>query len=450
MNKNKKRLQKSQYISIILFSLFFSVLSCSEDENIIGENILPNGDEITIGFNEISTIESYTVSMDSIYSDEDELSSSKPYCLVGSYIDPVFGLSKASFMSQIRLSKNNVDFGDDFVVDSLILQLNLTNIYGEERQGVSHEISIYQLTDSIMKDSSYMSDMDVSGYYDSSLPLASFTYTPSYQDTILSIPLNIEVFEQILSDTLNLVDNTSFNMAFMGFYMTSTTVDFQGSILSFNLLSETSKLTLHYRNNEFSESPIIQSSSHHTFDFLINEKCARINFFEHDFSLAQNPIPNIDVHVVDDTLIYVQAMAGLKAKITIPDILNISQLENIIISSARLFVPILAGSLNDFQPPASLSLRNIENDGNEDFFPDLLTNGSYYNEYFNGIYDSEKVGYEFNIAQYIQKVLEGEIQNNGFYITNYSPSNVSTPNRVILKGGNAQDGIKLYISFIEL
>ncbi|MEA3443693.1 MAG: DUF4270 family protein [Bacteroidota bacterium] len=446
INNNSR--QNSHWYSLLLFLLIISFSSCNKGDNLIGKDILPPGDEILLSFNQGVTIESFTVSVDSVISDENEFSSSRPHCLLGSYIDPVFGLSKASFLTQVRLSKNQINFGDDFYIDSVVLYLNLTNIYGEERQSGPQEIFIYQLTDSINKDSSYASNIDVSGYIDEASILAHFNYVPAYMDTVLAIPLDIDAFE-FLKDTNNLIDNSTFHEAFMGLYLTSTTVDYQGSILSFNMLSEKSKLTLHYHNYPGS-SPLIPASAHSELDFLINEKCARINLFEHDYSLAQNPIQFINAHNIDDTLIYVQAMGGLKAKIKIPDLGSYFDSENIVINQARLFFPVLENSTGDFSPPTSLNLRHINDNGGDENMPDLYHNGTLYGEYFNGSYNDDIKGYEFNIAQYIQELIDGEKPNYGFYITPYSPSDVTMPNRVILKGGSANNGIKLYITYIKL
>ncbi len=432
---------------LFIFIVFFS--SCHDDVNIIGKDILPPGDELLLGFNQETKIKSYTVSVDSVLSDENQFSSARPHCLLGSYIDPVFGLSKASFLTQIRLSENVDDFGDNFKLDSVVLYLNLVSIYGEKRQHEGHEIFIYQLSDSLIKDSTYYADMDVSGFFDEENVLAHFNYTPSYKDTILAIPLDLSPFETILNDTNNYpISNESFHNAFMGLYLTSTTVQNMGSILSFNLLDESSKLTLYYHN--YPESPFIPASAHSQFDFVINEKCARINLFDHDHALAPNPIPHIDEYNENDTLIYVQSMGGLKVKLEFPDINEILGTDNIVISKARLVIPVLENSTEMFSPPTNLNLRYITDSGSDEYLPDLYSNGVFYNEYFDGVYNTTINAYEFNIAIYVQDLINGGLPDKGIYLTPYSPTNVTTPNRVILKGGNAIDGIKVYLTYVIL
>ncbi|MCF8371302.1 MAG: DUF4270 domain-containing protein [Bacteroidales bacterium] len=449
---NKMRYINQLYL-LFLISIFAVLQSCTDGDNIIGKDILPPSDEVLLDYSEGFAIESYTLSIDSLISDDGAFSSARPYNLLGSYNDPVFGQSDAGFLTEVRLSKNQVNFEDDFVPDSLVLSLELKSIYGEPRQSGPLEIFVYQLSDSIELDSSYASNMDASPYFDEASPLAHFQYAPLYIDSVLTIRIDNQELLDIFKDTFNLYDNENFKKVFYGFYLKTGTITNSGSIVAFNLLSELSKLSLHY--HYYTGSPIVSPSERLQFDLLINEKCARINLFDHDYQNAQSPIQHIDDPQANDTLIYVQAMAGLKSKISFPNIEQWAESikvgsGNLAITRARLYIPVLENSTDKYTPPPSLNLFNINDDGEEENFPDLISNGTLYSEYFNGLYNEDISAYEFNIAQYIQKVISGEIPNNGFYIAPYLSTNISSANRVILKSGSAVDGIKLYISYIGL
>lgn len=445
---------KSRYINRINFLFLISVLSvmmsCTDGDNIIGKDILPTGDEVLLDYSENFAIESYTLSIDSMISDEGAYSSARPYNLLGSYNDPVFGRSNAAFMTEARLSKNQVNFGVGFVPDSLVFYLELKSIYGEPRQSSPLELFVYLLTDTITLDSSYASNTDVSGYYDEAIPLTHFYYVPAYKDSVLSVRIDNPELLDLFKDTVNLYDNVNFKKVFKGLYLTSNETFGQGSVMAFNLLSEKSKISLHYHNTSYPESPLVPVSSLSQFDLLINEKCARINFFEHDYQSAVSPIQHINEYNTEDTLIYIQAMAGLKAKIYLPDLMGLAETGNMVITRARLHIPVLENSAESFAPPSSLNLFNINDEGEDENFPDLYNNGTFYSEYFNGLYNADIHAYEFNIAQYVQKVIGGKISNNGFYLAPYLPTNVTSANRVILKSGSAAEGIKLYISYIQL
>jgi len=86
-----------------------------EEPDIIGMEIQPDNDTFNIVFSDTTSIISYSEIEDSVRSDE------TPDNLLGSYKDPVYGTSLASFITQVRLSSNDVSFGTTPIFDSLIL-----------------------------------------------------------------------------------------------------------------------------------------------------------------------------------------------------------------------------------------------------------------------------------------------------------------------------------------
>ena len=454
MNKNKTTGKANQRFTLLLMVAALFWAACSDDENIVGKDILPPSDEVDLYYASDFAMNTQTEKIDSMISDEAAYSTSRPYALLGANNDPVFGTSKASFITEARLSSNLVGFGNNFVPDSIVLYLALKSIYGESRQFSPLNIHVYLLTDSLSLDSSYASNLDIEGMYDESNPIAEFAYLPIYNDSILSIPLQLDPFLDIFNDTTNLVDNESFKAVFKGLYLTTDPMLAGGSIMGFDMLSDNSKITLHYHNHP--ESPIVPYSAHSEFDLLINEKCSRINLFEHDHNAAQYPIPYIGESNDNDTLTYIQGMAGLRSKLNIEGLFDWATTireegsPTLVISRASLFIPTLEGSTDNFKPPTNLNLFNIDDDGELDFIVDLVSNGTAYSEYFDGAFNADTMAYEFNITQYVQQIIDGNINNNGLYIAPYSPDNVTTANRVILKNANANSGMRLYVSYLKL
>ena len=430
-----------------LSAMFFS--SCENNPGIIGLDVIPSDDQILVQFDTSTSLSARTILKDSIRSDEDNLSTSKSYSLLGSYIDPVFGKSKADFITQIRLSKNLVDFGENFFVDSLRLFLEIENLYGDLRQTGSQNIYVYRLTDTISKDTSYYSNMDVSGYYDQSQLLGQLTISPNMGDSIIAISIDTEPFKELLSDTANLVDNETFLKVFKGIYVTTDEVDYLGNIMSLSMLSDYSRLRLYYHNYP-EEFPFVPANASSTFDFLINSECARINLFYHDYENASNPIQHINDSIFEDSLIYIQAMGGVKVKVELNDIEKWRDSVGVVINNAKLIIPVLENSGDIFSPVPLLSLSYLNDAGDNVLFPDLYHNGSYYSEYFNGVFNKETQEYEFNIALYIQGIINGSIPLSGFYIQPYVTESAVMANRVILKGSNASEGMRINITYIKL
>jgi len=438
----------SSILVILGFSTFF-FSSCNDDSGIIGIDIIPPGDQIMVHFDNTSDISSRTVYVDSIRSDESNFSSSRNYSLLGSYIDPVFGKTRADFITQVRLSSNLVDFGEDFYIDSLILFLDLQTLYGDPRQYGSQEISVYQLTDTISKDEIYYSNLNIDDYYDDSQLLGHLNIKPSLGDSIIAIKINPAPFVDLLSDTSNLVDNETFLKIFKGLYITTNQVDFVGSVMSFALLSDYSRLRLYYHNYP-GEFPLVPATASSKFDFLINENCARVNLFYHDYEGAANPIQNINDTIAEDSLVYVQAMGGLKVKVDLNDINKWQDSIGVVINSANLIVPVLDNSTDIFSPLQLLTLSYINDNGDNVIFPDLFHNGAFFQDYFKGTYNSVLHAYEFNIALYIQGLIDGSLPMHGFYIHPYSTESTVLANRTILKGAKATNGMRIHITYMKL
>ena len=50
--------------------------------------------------------------------------------LLGSFNDPVFGISASTMYTQFRLPSSNVDFGDGATIDSVVMYLSYAGAYG--------------------------------------------------------------------------------------------------------------------------------------------------------------------------------------------------------------------------------------------------------------------------------------------------------------------------------
>ena len=99
-------------------------ISCT-DPNVIGLEVQPTSENITISNTSFTGINSNTESEDSLRTDEalnlilGEISN-----------DDIFGYNNASFLTQILLTENNIDLGDNPIVDSVILSYAYSGYYG--------------------------------------------------------------------------------------------------------------------------------------------------------------------------------------------------------------------------------------------------------------------------------------------------------------------------------
>jgi hypothetical protein len=141
-------------------------------------------------------------------------------------------------------------------------------------------------------------------------------------------------------------------------------------------------------------------------------------------------------------------MAGLKVRIEYPYIQNLVKKGRIAINKAQLVIPVNDStdiSLPSYAPPYQLVLVE-ELGGLYRFLVDQDEGTSYY----GGVYNSTAKTYTFNIALYLQRVLNGLEPNLGLYLEVWTGDRPSTPNRVVLKGPKRHPGMSLNITYTKL
>ena len=99
---------------VVVITLF--AVSCEDDISDVGSGLLDSGSTANVMYVDLIA---YTTNPDSIRSDEKVLQSG----ILGVYEEPVFGRTKARFISQARLGQLSPDFGTNPEMDSVILNV---------------------------------------------------------------------------------------------------------------------------------------------------------------------------------------------------------------------------------------------------------------------------------------------------------------------------------------
>jgi hypothetical protein len=397
------RLQTILIAGVILFA------SCN-DPDLVGLDVQPPGDKINFGYTDTTKVTAYTVREDSLRTDEISL------YLLGSYTDSVFGRTDAGIFAQPLLPSSNVNLGDSLSVDSIVLTLGYTGLYGDSFP--AQVFHVYKLTEDMHFDSAYYSNRVFS--YDPS-EVGSATITPAPHDSIpqLRIRLSNQFGDEFrdMSNNGQLTTNANFLTLFKGLYIKTDPVISGGGIFYVNLLTSLSKLTLYYSSG---------ADDSLSFSFPFTTESARMTHFAHDYSLS--PIQQqLNDSLNGDSLVYVQSMAGVKTKIRFPNLKNYISNGMIAVNKAELEITVTSNSNNRFAAPDKLLILGVNADGKPVFLPDQLESSSYY----GGNYSSSDRKYKFNIARYVQNVLAG-IPDYGLYLA--VSGGAVQGNRVILGG----------------
>jgi len=431
-----KKLLRSVFVAFLIVSGI--ILSGCEADEQLGLDIQPPGDELNATKTDTFSIATYTRIADSVRSDETAIS------LAGFYTDPVFGPLKASFCSQLRLSGTNVDFGSNVVIDSVILHLEYYSIYGNSKQNNRMTFDVFELQNSISLDSTYYSFSPI----ESGNKLGSISFVPNNDDSVilggkilapqLRIHLDKNFGKRIVdaSDMGYLATSTTFESFFHGFSVVPTSANPNGSLVSFDVMSANSGLSIYYHNDDDTLS----------YKFNITQACARYGNYNH-FSHTGGQ-PALLNQIAGDTALgqeklYLQPLGGTEVVLKTPHLASLNSQFSVVINRAELFVPVDATDFTteSYPKPVKLALVKLDKDGDYAYISDYTIDSDTY----GGMYDEEKGCYRFVITRHLQDIITGGDESYG-YVLMVSGSSIYG-NRVVLNGPESADRLKLEVTY---
>lgn len=409
--------RKVVLFSATFFCLTLAFTACKKKLNPVGDGALPEGSIMSSKGIDTFKIQTYTVEEDSVVTMDPEFN------LLGSYTDEVFGTMDASFYTQLSLSGFSPDFGDLNLVsiDSAVMAFEFGGYYGKLNQQL---FEVYEITDDLTRDSSYERTSVVQTSFQNIVPTLNNEglITPDPEnpaivgaDTLkpqLRIPIDTVFARHLLDLAESSTNDVDFLQSFKGLYFKVNNPIFsqgQGGILYLTTARPASKLTVYYTTNGEQEK----------FDFIVTGKLIDFNHVGNDFS-GTKVQQVIDNHVLGNKEYYAQAFTT-RAKIDFNSISDIPK--DVIIHSATLELPISYYKGSPFSPSevVNVSAQLFENDTKKY----KITTASY---------NSNKMAYVINLRDYVQKVIKGEIENSGIFIS--SKRFNTTAERIIFNGAN--------------
>ncbi|MGE5420964.1 MAG: DUF4270 family protein [Chloroflexota bacterium] len=382
------------------------MISCEEDPTIIGKELLPASDSVSIQSIDTLTPVSFTMYDDSVSTDNPSTS------YLGQTFDPYFGTTSASFVSQIRLKEEWN--GKAYTVDSIKLMLQFTDVKGGS--GGTNTLTISEIAKDLSTTENYYSNTPV--------PLADFTMDiplPALrQDTINEVEIkltDLSFAQRILSDTTKLFHSNKtadFRSYFKGLYFKlSSTGD--PMMLSVNLANNNSGYYIidRYYKNFFVIYMHDNAGATKEFFLILDaiNKNAAFNLYQHDFTTANGgmKITHYNDPSSRDTLTYQQSLNGVYTRIVFPGLEALKKSGNfsgIAVNKARLTVPFFSdeGLYKDKDVPKFLFLRYRTVKGTKPVVPDFNVDESH--AFYDGLVDTTKHVYNFNLATFFQIYLD--------------------------------------------
>ena len=367
---------------VLLLGLFFA---CQNEESIIGENIVINSNnEVFLFPDSLKEIEIYSAI-------EDSLQAQSSIGLLGSYIDPISGLTNASFSFQITLPNNEMEF-DANNVNFSKLTLPVSDFFGDSLSILNIRLST--LTESLSSDEN---SFFTSSVINSEL-INGANYSISLNEVLdsnkleIDLPQNFGLGEILNLDSQSLSNNENFTNAFYGFQMDVEPANQNGAIVYFDCSSDIAELEINYTNNN-------------------NETIS--TFFPIGPGIKINNVSqNYDEEsIYTSEYFFVQSMGGVYTEMDFK-FLNDLQDSLFIVNKATLEVPV-HNQNNGFPLPQQISLvEYFENN----LIPIEGVNGGI-------LINNER--YEFDLTQHFQKIISNNHNSVCRIYTYNRSSNVS-------------------------
>jgi hypothetical protein len=427
----------------LLISLF--ILGSCKNQNDIGLPI--GGDQLN------GTLLVYDDIVIKTDSDNTPISVGTAKTPLSSLNDPELGVTEANIATGLNLPSSaafTVPTGT-VTTDSVVMELRYTDGFYGDSVNSKYKVNVYQLDEKPSSNQTYYSNkvwkvkMPLTALNDPA-KAGAFNARPKTgvrvsqivkggRDTLkiitphLRVALNKTFIPNILFNTPTAVgSNTAFQNAVNGLYLNlqRNQPSETGGTLMFNL--DSSRISVYYRvvNNGVTDTAIavLPFSTHAA------EVKPRFNSYPSAVKSA------IDPSTGSNNVFYIQGLAGLRAKISFPNLKSIfgaADLNTIAINRAELVITPKPGTdLPPFVAQPQLTMYRLDIAKQRALLPDA--NGSsqgaldprfFGTAAFGGNYLAAKKEYHFVVTGYIQDLLRGRLTDYGTYI-----AAIDTVNRI--------------------
>lgn len=355
--------------------------------------------------------------------------------------DPVFGSTEASLAMTVNLPVNAYNFGTTPVLDSAILVLN----YGGQFYGDStttYSIDVHQLSGDISRENSFLStkswpfDAPLLGNKTGKLyPTTKYKVTDvvlGRPDTLRTVTPQIRIALDKSFIQANIVNinetNLKFNENFARFFkglhvqINKAGLTGNGGLMFFDFVGANSNLVLYYKKQNVATNSKDTVSVNFPISTSLNPVAATI---KHDYTgtavATQIANPTIQYPTT-----YLQPLAGLKNKITLPYLDKLTaNLGKIAVNKAELVIDLSAGSdIIPYGAASRLALYRYDiaekrqnlpdnNTGTQTTTGDKRAVGQ---AIFGGYFNPLTRQYVFVVTSYIQDLLDGKTKDYGTFL----------------------------------
>ncbi|MFD1094748.1 DUF4270 domain-containing protein [Salegentibacter chungangensis] len=441
MNFNRAMIKTTALLVVV-----FGFVACDDDFSTIGGEIIENPTGVDLREVEVAA---YSKKINSVQTN------GLPANLLGVYNHPLYGQTEASVLSQLSLTTDDPDFGEETKLDSVVLHVPY---FSTEEEPDEAGNKMYRL-DSIFGESPFKLSVYESGYYlsgydpDTDFEQAQKYYSdqqevfeenlvngPLYEndnfipsenritdytidgegeaDTIVSPPalrikLPVEFFEQKIlakEGTSVLSGNSNFRNYFRGLFFKAEALNGEGNMILFSLRGEEAGITMYYTHeveeeNSEGETETVEKRASYKFAFGSNI----VNTFQGEFpeDLRQE-IQNSDPEEGAENL-YLKGGEGSMAIVELfseEGVLEEVRSSDWLINEANLSFYVNQDKLNGVNEPERIYLYDLDNNT-------ILADYSFTKDFIGGAIDDDPLN---SLTEFSSR-LERDEDENGLKYT---------------------------------
>jgi hypothetical protein len=369
---------------------------------------------------------------------------------LGYFKDPVLGTSTSNLITDLNLPGGEVSTNATYTVpagtiyiDSAVLALNYADGFYGDSLTSRYKVNVYQLNQRLFQTQTYYNNSSFS--YNSGVLLGTKTFYARPHDSLkvtdivtggpdtlkkvppqIRIPIDTNFIRSILFTSSNpdLTSNLIFLNTVKGFFITmDQNQPGAGGTMMITAPGDSS-LAVYMRN--------INGTTIDTVVLYMNisQHAAQIT---HVYSSAvKNAVANTTTHT--DSLIYLQGLASLRAKIQFPYITSLFKnigVSNVVINRAEIVITPQPGSdiPSYLVPQPQLTLYRYDDALQRVEVEDALSTdprdlGS--NAIFGGYWTPFSQGYHFLVTAYVQDLVLGKVVDHGTFIAPIDTTNTSS------------------------
>lgn len=427
---------------LVIFSAVYFSIQCTKVNHSLGGNIIPSKDELSIALDTVSGFEIYSKRVDSFQVD---LFTSS---YLGYYISPRLGKIDAAYTTELttNIKGSSLEFTDDYVVDSVILSLAVSNPMGNINSNL--KISMYELKENFRKPTNtvyreYASDGYFDPYYSNfdyekyikDTPYATFdiNVTDATATGVVEIPLSKEIGERLLKmKPSDYEQDSTFRKLFKGFCFVAESSYAGGALMQ--IAPNESGIYINVYDNKIWEEEKEKKMVSISLDFghisnneLYNQM---VTSFKIDESYANTDL-GIPENIINDSISgidysFVSGMGNVVTRLKFPiDAINDlkeqlidSPSAAIIVTNATLELPTYDTNIGALDN-SIYSLGAFYNFPTSVYMPDYYLNNSGKIDVtsFGGTLNRSFNKFEINITSYIQEVLSNKTNEVSIDIT---------------------------------